>query len=121
MNLVYQTLEKLECITSDMPDTERYLHSDQGFHYTNPRYQSNVEKMGFIQSMSRRGNCWDNAPMESFFGHMKDVVLSERHESLQGLWNSVEEYISFYNHSRYQKKLKKMTPVAYRDHLLWTA
>ncbi|SIO04258.1 Transposase InsO and inactivated derivatives [Carnobacterium alterfunditum] len=121
MNLVYQTLNKLECITSDMPDTERYLHSDQGFHYTNPTYQSNVEKMGFIQSMSRRGNCWDNAPMESFFGHMKDVVLSERHESLQGLWNSVEEYISFYNHSRYQKKLKKMTPVAYRDHLLWTA
>lgn len=121
MNLVYRTLEKLECITSDIPETERYLHSDQGFHYTNPTYQSNVEKMGFIQSMSRRGNCWDNAPMESFFGHMKDVVLSDRQESLQDLWNSVEDYITFYNHGRYQKKLKKMTPVAYRDHLLWTA
>ena len=59
--------------------------------------------MGFIQSMSRRGSCWDNATMKSFLGHMKDVVLSERHESLQDLWNPVEEYISFYNHSRYQK------------------
>ncbi|WP_071849329.1 IS3 family transposase [Alkalibacterium sp. 20] len=121
MDLVYRTLEKLESVTKDIPETERYLHSDQGFHYTNPTFQQNVEKMGFIQSMSRRGNCWDNAPMESFFGHMKDVVLSERHETLQDLWNSVEEYILFYNHDRYQKKLKKMTPVAYRDHLLWTA
>lgn len=91
------------------------------YHYTNPKYQSNVEKMGFIQSMSRRGNCWDNAPIESFFGRMEDVVLSERHENLQKLWHSVEDYISFYNHGRYQKKLKKMTSVAYRDHLLWTA
>lgn len=121
MNLVYRTLEKLESVTSDIPETERYLHSDQGFHYTNPTFQQTVEQMGFIQSMSRRGNCWDNAPMESFFGHMKDVVLSEKHETLQDLWNSVEDYISFYNHNRYQKKLKKMTPVAYRDHLLWVA
>lgn len=121
MNLVNRTLKKLELVTNDIPETERYIHSDQGFHYTNPTFQQNVEKMGFIQSMSRRGNCWDNAPMESFFGHMKDIVLSKRHDTLQDLWNSVEDYISFYNHNRYQKKLKKMTPVAYRDHLLWTA
>ncbi|WP_353617461.1 IS3 family transposase [Carnobacterium sp. PL17GRE32] len=69
--------------------------------------------------MSRRGNCWDNAPMESFFGHMKDVVLAERRETLQDLWYAVEEYIEFYNNHRCQKKLKKMTPTAYRDHLLW--
>lgn len=121
MDLVYQTLKKLDSVTRDIPETERYLHSDQGFHYTHPTYQKNVEEMGFIQSMSRRGNCWDNAPMESFFGHMKDVVLSQKKENLQKLWHAVDEYITFYNHSRYQKKLKKMTPIAYRDHLLWAA
>lgn len=82
MDLVYRTSEKLESLTKDIPETEWYLHSDQAFHYRHPTYQSNVKKMGFIQSMSRRGNCWDNAPLESFFGHMKDVVLSERHEIL---------------------------------------
>ena len=59
---------------------KRYIHSDQGVHYTYPVFQEEVENMGLIQSMSRRGNYWDNAPMESFFGHMKDVILSERTE-----------------------------------------
>lgn len=121
MDLVYRTLEKINAITRDIPETERYLHSDQGVHYTHPTYQESVEKMGFIQSMSRRGNCWDNAPIESFFGHMKDIVLSKKRETFQDLWHAVEDYIAFYNHNRYQKKLKKMTPVAYRDHLLWAA
>ena len=49
-----------------------FVHSDQGFHYTSPTYQKLLKNIG--QSMSRRGNCWDNAPQESFFGHMKDVV-----------------------------------------------
>jgi transposase InsO family protein len=95
------------------------IHSDQGFHYTNPDWRSDIKELGMIQSMSRKGRCIDNAPMESFFGHMKDVVLSERRETLQDLWYAVEEYIEFYNNHRYQKKLKKMTPTAYRDHLLW--
>lgn len=120
MGLVYQTLEKLpKVIQQDILETERYFHSDQGVHYTHPTFQKKVEEMGLTQSMSRRGNCWDNAPMESFFGHMKDIVLSEKQETLQDLWYAVEEYIEFYNHRRYQKKLKKMTPIAYRDHLLW--
>ena len=121
MNLVYETLDKLNNVIKDMPVMERYIHSDQGVHYTYPVFQEKVENMGLIQSMSRRGNCWDNAPMESFFGHMKDVVLSERTETLQDLWYVVEDYIEFYNNRRYQKKLKKMTPTAYRDHLLWVA
>lgn len=121
MNLVYETLDKLNNVIKDMPVMERYIHSDQGVHYTYPVFQEKVENMGLIQSMSRRGNCWDNAPMESFFGHMKDVVLSERTETLQDLWYAVEDYIEFYNNRRYHKKLKKMTPTAYRDHLLWVA
>lgn len=119
MNLVYETLDKLNDVIKDMPLMDRYIHSDQGIHYTYPVFQEKVKDIGLIQSMSRRGNCWDNAPIESFFGHMKDVVLSERRETLQDLWYAVEEYIEFYNNHRYQKKLKKMTPTAYRDHLLW--
>lgn len=120
MGLVDQTLEKLAEVIQDNSETEPYLHSDQGVH-TQPAFQKKVEAMGLTQSMSRRGNCWDNAPMESFFGHMKDIVLSEKQETLQDLWYAVEEYIEFYNQRRYQKKLKKMTPIAYRDHLLWAA
>ena len=72
-----------------------------------------------FKSMSRKGNCYDNSPMVSFFGHMRDVVLPERSETLHDLCYAVEAYIKFYNNHRYQKKLKKMTPTAYRDHLLW--
>lgn len=93
MNLVYRTLEKLDMITKDIPKTERYLHSDQGLHYNTPQYQQEVEKKGVVQSMSRKGNCWDNAPIESCFGHMKDIVLSEVHKTLEDLRQSVEEYI----------------------------
>ena len=50
------------------------IHSDQGVHYTSPKYQLLLKKQKITQSMSRRGNCWDNAPMESFFGHMKDEI-----------------------------------------------
>ena len=52
-----------------------YIHSDQGVHYTSPTFQKLVRKLGLGQSMSRRGNCWDNAPQESFFGHLKDEAL----------------------------------------------
>jgi putative transposase len=53
---------------------EAILHSDQGMHYTHPKTQLFIARIGMKQSMSRRGNCWDNASMESFFGHMKDEV-----------------------------------------------
>ncbi|MFK8795822.1 IS3 family transposase [Planococcus plakortidis] len=63
--LVYRTLRKLK---------EAMIHSDQGFHYTHPEYQQRVKEMKLTQSMSRQGNCLDNAPIESFFGHFKDDV-----------------------------------------------
>jgi transposase InsO family protein len=78
------------------------LHSDQGFHYTNPTFRQKLKDLKIIQSMSRKGNCLDNAGIESFFGH----------------YQKVNEYIYDYNNKRYQWNLKKMTPVQYRDHLL---
>ena len=94
------------------------IHSDQGFHYTNPQYISLVKELDMVQSMSRRGNCIDNAPMESFFGHFKDDVDYGNCRTYEELELLVEEYIGYYNNERYQWDLKKMTPVGYRNHLL---
>ena len=68
--------------------------------------------------MSRRGNCWDNAPQESFFGHMKDECNIKKYVSLEELKAEIEDYMDYYNNYRPQWNLKKMTPVQYRNHLL---
>ena len=94
------------------------IHSDQGFHYTNPQYISMIKDLNMIQSMSRKGNCIDNAPIESFFGHFKDDVDCRDCKSYEELSLLVKEYIEYYNNERYQWDLKKMTPVGYRNHLL---
>lgn len=94
------------------------IHSDQGFHYTHPLYIRHLATRGIVQSMSRKGNCLDNAPVESFFGHMKDELDLSCCYSLDQVRTVVDEYIHYYNHHRYQWKRKKMAPVEYRNHLL---
>ncbi len=98
-----------------------FIHSDQGGHYTSPLYQKMVKKYRLGQSMSRRGNCWDNAPQESFFGHFKDEAYIKLCETLEELKKEIKDYMTYYNNYRYQWDLKKMTPVQYRDHLLKVA
>ena len=95
-----------------------FIHSDQGVHYTSPRFQSLLKSKGILQSMSRRGNCWDNAPIESFFGHMKDNVILKDLMTLEDVKKEMHKFINYYNNHRYQWNLKKMTPVEYRNHLL---
>lgn len=95
-----------------------FIHSDQGSHYTSPTFQKHVKKLGLGQSMSRRGNCWDNAPQESFFGHFKDEAYIKQCNSLEELKREIKNYMTYYNNFRYQWNLKKMTPVEYRNHLL---
>ncbi|WP_172201017.1 IS3 family transposase, partial [Saccharibacillus qingshengii] len=70
LDLALDTLKQLKKHRHLTP--KAFIHSDQGFHYTHPTFQKLVKKMKLGQSMSRRGNCWDNAPQESFFGHLKD-------------------------------------------------
>ena len=67
---------------------------------------------------SRRGNCLDNAPMESFFGHFKDEVDYKEAENLAELHTLVMDYMNYYNNTRKQWTLKKMTPATYRSHLI---
>ena len=97
---------------------DAFVHSDQGSHYTSPSFQSLLKELKLDQSMSRKGNCWDNAPQESFFGHMKDEVDFKACSTFEELQVEIDKYIEYYNNYRYQWNLKKMSPVQYRNHLL---
>lgn len=99
---------------------DAFVHSDQGSHYTSPTFQSLLKELKLGQSMSRKGNCWDNAPQESFFGHMKDEVDFKAYSKFEELQVEIDRYIEYYNNYRYQWNLKKMSPVQYRNHLLQT-
>lgn len=114
LGIVLETIEKMNAI--DLKNV--VIHSDQGFHYTSPEYSKKINNLGIIQSMSRRGNCLDNAPMESFFGHLKDDVDCKTVKTFDDLDDAINNYMDYYNNERYQWDLKKMTPVQYRNHLL---
>ena len=95
------------------------IHSDQGFHYTNPVYIEALKELKIVQSMSGKGSCIDNAPIESFFGHLKDELDYQIVPvTIEELRLAIGEYMRYYNHERKQWERKKMTPVEYRNHLL---
>ena len=93
------------------------VHSDQGFHFTHISYRKYLSDNGVLQSMSRRGNCLDNAPIESFFGTLKDHLELDKCKNLDDVKKEVTKKINFYNCERPQLKLKKMPPKEYRRHL----
>lgn len=86
------------------------IHSDQGFHFTSHQFRVVVDRYEMIQSMSRKGNCLDNAPIESFFGHLKDEVDFRRCTNFNELSRMVKKYVSYYNYDRPQWSLKRKTP-----------
>jgi transposase InsO family protein len=94
------------------------IHSDQGFQYSNVAFVEMVKELKMIQSMSRRGKCIDNAPIESFFGHMKDELDYKSCKTFEELRLVIAEYMRYYNYERNQWNRKRMTPVEYRNHLL---
>ncbi len=118
LDIVLKTLDKLKSNSVLKLHSEAILHSDQGIHYTSPIFQNRVKKLGLKQSMSRRGNCWDNAPQESFFGHFKDEGILSNCNDIDEVINEIYDYIDYYNNNRYQWNLNKMTPVQYRNHLV---
>ena len=121
LDIATDTIHKLKKNRSIKLHKDAFIHSDQGVHYTSPVFQKLVKKCGLGQSMSRRGNCWDNAPQESFFGHFKDEAYIKTCETLDQLKKEIKQYMIYYNKYRYQWDLKKMTPVQYRNHLLDSA
>lgn len=116
MKFVLDSIDKLK--NNNTLKNGAVIHSDQGVHYTNPEYSDRVKKINLIQSMSRKGNCVDNAPIESFFGHLKDDVDCKKIKTFIELHDTISEYMDYYNNRRYQWEIKKMTPVEYRDYLL---
>ncbi|MFQ8582695.1 MAG: IS3 family transposase [Holdemania massiliensis] len=111
-DFVLETIEQLYKNPNTTIHTDAMIHSDQGSHYTSHRFIQLLKDKELRQSMSRRGNCWDNAPQESFFGHMKDEIGEyfkdiEEFEKLKG---TVDEYMDYYNNERHQYALAKLSP-----------
>ena len=99
--------------------TGAILHSDRGSTYCSDDYRHAIEDAGMICSMSRKGNCWDNAPMECFWGKMKSEWMDREYETIAEAAADVYEYCwNFYPHQRIHASLNYMTPVAYYDS--WT-
>lgn len=93
------------------------IHSDQGWQYQNAYYRNELKKRGIIQSMSRKGNCYDNCIMETFFGRLKNEMYygcEKEYSSFEKFSIAIEEYIEYYNNKRIQAKTKWMPPVKYR-------
>ncbi|MDD4290404.1 MAG: IS3 family transposase [Patescibacteria group bacterium] len=116
MKFVLDSIDNLKNIKTISCET--IIHSDQGFHYTNPEFIEKIKVLNLRQSMSRKGNCIDNAPMESFFGHLKDEIDCKEIKTFSELNDIINKYMNYYNNYRYQWNLKKMIPVKYRHHLL---
>ncbi|MHC0039768.1 IS3 family transposase [Pseudoneobacillus sp. C159] len=93
------------------------VHSDQGWHYQHNKWVKTLKKHKVFQSMSRKGNCLDNSPMENFFGLLKqEMYYGEALYSFEELKKRIEEYINYYNNKRIKQKLAGMSPVQYRIH-----
>ena len=118
VDIVLDTVRYMENTESPSSLKDILIHSDQGFHYTSPEYISRIKQLEMAQSMSRKGNCVDNAPIETFFGHFKDEVDYKNCKAFEELKTLTREYINYYNNERRQWNLKKMTPAAYKSYLL---
>lgn len=114
-DFVLETVNKLYKDHEDKIHTNALIHSDQGSHYTCIQFIDLLKDKNIRQSMSRRGNCWDNAPQESFFGHMKDEIGEKikAAETFSCLQSVIDEYMDYYNNDRYQWALAKLSPNEY--------
>lgn len=101
-----------------MLNDETMIHSDQGSHYTSPQFSKLLDEYHITQSMSRRGKCTDNAPIEPFFGHFKCEVAYEDCTNIQDLKAIVDDYMLYYNYERPQMHKQKMTPHEVECHLM---
>lgn len=101
------------------PGAQPLIHSDQGFHYQHMSWQLRLVNAGAMQSMSRKGNCLDNAVMENFFGHLKEEMFHHTHyPDVDTFVVALNAYITWYNTERISTRLKGMSPVQYRTHAL---
>lgn len=110
IDFVLQTVSQLIENHGISLNTKTIINSDQGCHYTSYSFIQIVRNSQLRQSMSRRGNCWDNAPQESFFGHMKDSIDVSGCTCFDEIKAVVDDYMDYYNNDRYQWQLAKLSP-----------
>ena len=112
VDFVLETVNQLINKHGATLDAEAMIHSDQGCHYTSVKFRELLCNYQLRQSMSRRGNCWDNAPQESFFGHMKDELAERKNawSDIEQVRLDIDEWIDYYNNERGQWNLNKLTP-----------
>ena len=112
IDFVLRTVEKLIAEHGSSLKTDTIIHSDQGCHYTSHKFIELLYDRELRRSMSRKGNCWDNAPQESFYGHMKDHIrdMIKEAKSFDDVREIVNDYIDYYNNERYQWELAKLSP-----------
>ena len=115
--------DMLEKAFQEIPDnTNLILHSDQGWHYQHKQYQRMLKRKGIRQSMSRKGNCLDNAVIENFFGILKSELLYlQEFESLEHFRSELEDYLDYYNNRRIKLKLNGLTPAEHRSQAIIVA
>ena len=112
IDFVLETVKNMQRDYGVSLKAETMIHSDQGPHYTSVQFIQIVSDLGLRQSMSRRGNCWDNAPQESFYGHMKDELADkmEHWDTFEDVKRDIDDWFDYYNHDRYQWQLAKLSP-----------
>ena len=116
-DFVLETIELLFAHHKMDIHTDALIHSDQGAHYTSYKFIELLKSKEIRQSMSRKGNCWDNAPQESFFGHMKDELGDLKSvESCEELKTIIDDYMDYYNKERYQYELANLSPNEYAEY-----
>lgn len=110
--LVFKTLDQATVL---LDGEHPLIHSDRGFQYTSKGFKRKIDAVKMTQSMSRVGRCIDNGPMESFWGTLKcEKYYLHKYKTFEELSLAIDDYIHFYNHDRYQKRLNGLSPMEYR-------
>ena len=117
VDFVLETVNKLVKDHGIELSKETLIHSDQGCHYTSTSFIQLVKDEQLRQSMSRKGNCWDNAPQESFFGHMKDEIDVSECTKFKEVKAIIDDWLNYYNTERYQWQLAKLSPDEYYEYI----
>lgn len=117
IDFVLETVQELMEKHKVSLHAETLIHSDRGAHYTSVKFIQLLKDSDLRQSMSGKANCWDNAPQESFFGHMKDEIDLTGCEAFDDIYRTISDWADYYNHDRYQWDLAKLAPCEYYRYL----
>lgn len=118
IDFVLETINQLVRQHGVSLSAQTLIHSDQGAHYTSLKFIELVQDAQLRRSMSRKANCWDNAPQESFYGHMKDEIDISSCTTFEQLRGVISDWVDYYNNDRYQWDLAKLSPREYYAYLL---